>query len=288
MSADACREWCWTLIAGISVVGASRCRPINSEASNASAKIEIAWTLTTESQSSTGYPRLSRMTSRKHYASKWRPRSHGWRLAENGYRLATHHQLEGDAGGLGFAIASEMAAELGEGAAKLFNEGLWYPGAALVRQLIEFVYLLTLMGQQRIEAEQWMASTREQIMSTFMPRQMRKRSVRNFRLGEYQSHCDWGGHPNPAGRPLLRHHDEWRQAAPRAYWLDLAQHQAEIWESFCVALPLYDPRLDETHDLYAPHRSPDGADEVTPLLARWREQDRLARGLPPEAFYAPS
>ena len=204
------------------------------------------------------------------------------RLAENGFRLSVHHQLAGDAGGLGFAIATEMAAELGEGAAKLFAAELWYPGAALVRQLLECIYLLTLMGEDRHEAEQWIASTREQIIATFMPRQMRKRSLRNFRTAEYQSHCDWGGHPNPAGRPLLR--SQLCRVSPRAYWLDLAQHLAESWDSFCLALPLYDPRLDETHELYSPRRAPDGADEITTLLARWREHDPLAHGVPAEAF----
>ncbi len=205
-------------------------------------------------------------------------------LAENGSRLATHHQLSGNAGGLGFAIATEMAAELGEGAARLFAASLWYPGAALVRQLIECIYLMTLMGEERHEAASWIRSSRQQIQSTFMPGQMRQRSVRNFRLAEYQSHCDCGGHPNPAGRPLLRNHDEWRAVSPLAFWLDLAQHLAESWDSFCAALPLYDPRLDEAHDLYTPHRAPAEAGVVTALLARWREEDPLARGLPPEAF----
>jgi hypothetical protein len=111
-------------------------------------------------------------------------------LAKNGSRIATHHQLAGDAGGLGFAVATEMIAELGEAAAKLFAANLWYPGAALVRQLIECVYLVTLMGEERREAESWIKSSRQQILTTFMPRQMRHRSVRNFRLAEYQSHCD--------------------------------------------------------------------------------------------------
>ena len=171
-------------------------------------------------------------------------------LAQNGLRLATHHQLSGDAGGLGFALVTEMTAELGEGATKLFAANLWYPGSALVRQLIECVYLVTLMGERRDEAESWMASSRERILSTFMPRQMRQRSVRNFRVGEYQTHCEWGGHPNPAGKRLLRMHDEWRgRAGVRAFWLDLAQHLADSWEGFCAALPLYDPRLDQTHFL---------------------------------------
>ena len=84
-----------------------------------------------------------------------------------------------------------MTAELREGATKLFAAGLWYPGAALVRQLIECVYLITLMGERHHEAESWITSSRQQVLSTFMPRQMRQRSVRNFRLAEYSSHWTW-------------------------------------------------------------------------------------------------
>jgi len=202
------------------------------------------------------------------------------RLAENGPRLSIHHQLASDTAGLGFATATEMAAELGDGAARLFAAELWYPGAALVRQLIECIYLLTLMGEHRGEADAWMRSSRQEIMARFMPRHMRQRSVRNFRTAEYQTHCDWGGHPNPIGRGLLRHHDEWRPLSPRGSWLDLAQHLAEAWESFCSALPLYDPRRDSADSLYRPDRSPDGADEITNLLDRWRECDRLADRFP--------
>jgi hypothetical protein len=208
------------------------------------------------------------------------------RLSENGLRLAIHHQSAGDAAGLGFAIATEMAAELGEGAARLFAANLWYPGAAVVRQLIECVYLLTLMGEKRQEAENWITSSHEQIMSTFMPRHMRQRSGQNFRPSEYQSHCDLGGPPNPVGRHLLRNHDEWRPASPRGYWVDLAQHLAETWDCFCLALALYDPRMAASHELYAAQRSPDGADVITVLLARWREHDPLAQRLRPDALIA--
>jgi hypothetical protein len=43
---------------------------------------------------------------------------------------------ESDVAGIGSATATELAAELGEGAKRLFETGLWYPGAALVRQII--------------------------------------------------------------------------------------------------------------------------------------------------------
>jgi|HubBroStandDraft_6_1064221.scaffolds.fasta_scaffold99058_2 hypothetical protein len=164
-------------------------------------------------------------------------------LAANGQRLSIHHHLDWDAAGIGFATATEMTVELGEGAVLLFEARLWYPGAALVRQLIECGYLLALMAEDRGEAKTWMTSTHAGVVKRFLPRHMRERAARGFRAAEYQTHCDLGGHPNPAGRGLLRRHDEWRPLSPRSHWLDLAQHLAEVWEEFVAALPLYDPRM---------------------------------------------
>jgi hypothetical protein len=202
------------------------------------------------------------------------------RLAENGFRLSVHHQLTGDRGGMGFATITEMAAELADGAAVLYAGERWYPGAALVRQLIECGYLLALAGERREETETWFGSSRDEVLRMFMPRHMRQRSARDFRVGEYQSHSDFGGHPNPAGRGLLRRHEEWRSLPPRWLWLDLAQHAAETWEFFRAALPLYDPRLDPADPLHSPESSPNGGHEVEGLLALWREHDPLADRLP--------
>lgn len=54
-------------------------------------------------------------------------------LSANGQRLALHYALEREAAGAGFATATLMTAELGEGARRLFEAKLWYPGASLVR-----------------------------------------------------------------------------------------------------------------------------------------------------------
>ncbi len=79
-----------------------------------------------------------------------------------------HHELEQQpAPGVGFATATLMAAELGDGAQRLYGAGLWYPGAALVRQLIECGYLLTLMSESRDEAATWMTSSHDDIVKRF-------------------------------------------------------------------------------------------------------------------------
>ncbi|HSS05333.1 MAG TPA: hypothetical protein VLK89_09155 [Solirubrobacterales bacterium] len=204
------------------------------------------------------------------------------RLSENGFRLYIHYGFDGDAAGIGFATMTEMAAELAEGAVALFDAELWYPGAALVRQLIECGYLISLAAESRDEAEQWMRSSPKEARERFSAGNMRNRAARNFRLAEYQVHCSHGGHPTPAGRDLLKRRASERPVDVRLSWSDLTQHLADLWQGFCSALPLYDPRCEKDGPLYGPHRSPDGREEIDTLLATWRERDPLARhfGLP--------
>jgi hypothetical protein len=198
------------------------------------------------------------------------------RLSENGFRLYIHYGFDSNVAGIGFATMTEMAAELGEGAASLFDAELWYPGAALVRQLIECSYLISLAAESRDEAEKWMRSSPKEARDHFSAGNMRNRAARDFRLAEYQVHCSRGGHPTPAGRDLLKRRTGERPVDVRLSWSDLAQHLADLWQGFCSALPLYDPRCEKEGPFYGPHRSPDGFEEVDKLLATWRDRDPLA------------
>ena len=203
------------------------------------------------------------------------------RLAENGLRLSIHHQIGGAVAGVGFATLTEMAAELAEGAARLYRAKLWYAGAALVRQLLECGYLLALAGDNPEEAEAWFAASPTEVRTRFMPKHTRPRATKTFRDSEYYSHCDHGGHPNPAARTLLRGHDYLSPVPAESQWADLALHMAETWEAFCAALPHYDPRLIPGDDLYSPDRAPDGRTEIAQLLDEWRSVDALSSRIPP-------
>jgi hypothetical protein len=202
-------------------------------------------------------------------------------LAANGQRLSIDARLSGEPARQGFAVMTEMAAELAMGATALFRQELWYPGAAVVRQLLECGYLISLASERPEEAERWFTSSRTEILQRFMPKAMRARASHDFRTAEYETHCDWGGHPNPAGRHLLRNHDEWEFTSRRTHWVDLALHVSETWAWFVDALPLYDPRLDPESPLYAPPRTPDGGAEVRRALSEWHEHDQLAGRLSP-------
>jgi hypothetical protein len=134
-----------------------------------------------------------------------------------------------------------------------------------VRQPIECGYLLTLMSESREEAASWMRSRHDEIVRRFMPRHLRERAVRNFRPKEYEKHCDLGGHPNPAGRVLLRANADHQLVSTLCHWLDLAQHLSDAWRSFAAALTLYDPG-----------RSPYSGEAIDALLAEWRQADHAA------------
>jgi hypothetical protein len=132
------------------------------------------------------------------------------------------------------------------------------------------------MSESRDEAAAWMRSSHDEIVKRFMPRHLKKRAISNFRPSEYEKHCDLGGHPNPAGRMLLRPNAGIHALAARCQWLDLAQHLSDAWDSFVKALALYDPRQESGDQLYHPERSPERGVEIDALVAEWREADHVA------------
>jgi len=197
-------------------------------------------------------------------------------LSDNGLRLDIHHRFTpGGAAGTGFAAATRMAAQLCDGAGRLFDAGVAYGGAALVRQLIEVTYLLNVMAHDDAEARRWATADHADIVANFMPGHLRNRSQASFRKAQYESHCDRGGHPNPAGARLL----DLRigGAELEGLWCDLAQHAAEAWEQFCAGLDRFDPRREIGGEFYAPWRSPDQRSTVETAVASWRAQDPLVR-----------
>jgi hypothetical protein len=209
-------------------------------------------------------------------------------LALNGHRLLIHHEIDSNAAGMGFATAILMAAELGEGAQRMYAASLWYPGAALIRQLIEGGYLLTLMSESEDEAATWMLGKPSAVAKRFAPGQLRDRAVKNFRPTEYKHHCNLGGHPNPAGRVLLRRRIDYQPVSSRAHWLDLGEHLADAWAAFVAALPLYDPRMKPGDPLYGPNRSPESGESIEHVLADWRQADQAGLTASVPEMVAPS
>ncbi len=132
----------------------------------------------------------------------------------------------------GTALLFQIAADLGASAVVLLQKERRYASFALVRQLIESEYLLTVFNNDFLEAGRWLRASPDEIRSQFMPKQTRK--VGGFDDHEYWKHCDRGGHPNPLGWYLLPYNmtkDRERREAlvTGECWTDLAHHLRRAW-----------------------------------------------------------
>lgn len=88
------------------------------------------------------------------------------------------------------------------------------------------------LGMQR--RRQWLTADHGTLLKVFAPAAMRKASNGLFAAGEYQPHCELGGHPSPASRLLLPHHS---MAVPAALlWVDLANHLIRLWRHLRAVL----------------------------------------------------
>lgn len=126
-----------------------------------------------------------------------------------------------------------MSAELAEAAGLMATRRRYYAVGALLRQLIECEYLLTLFVQDLTKATEWAASTPKQIRESFSPAKMRKQ-LKSFSDREYWRHCDRGGHPAPQGAALLESCDPVEEIWPHTaavLLVDLGHHLRRIWKA---------------------------------------------------------
>jgi len=142
------------------------------------------------------------------------------------------------------AAAIQMGGETARGAVTLLGDNNRYGAAALVRQIVEIEFLLFLFAQDTDEPLRWASSDLKAVREQYQPARMRARSGGQFRIEEYSSHCQVGGHPRYAGAYVLPEHirlgpfsDE---AVFAAGWVDLAQHLARVWRWIGQILSKYD------------------------------------------------
>lgn len=187
-------------------------------------------------------------------------------LAGLGHSLWLGGWVTRDDAAVGLAVVVQIGGELAVSAVELLAAGHHYAAAALVRQLVEVEYLVWAFGDGAEDPADWLHATPAGIRELFAPARMRKKAGGRFRASEYWSHCDHGGHPNPAARHLLPDHssplggNEWM-------WADLGQHLDRLWSLLGGAL--------DRHGWPAPVE-----DGVRAILARWHEHDPLADRLP--------
>lgn len=169
-----------------------------------------------------------------------------------------------------------MAAELAEAAVVMAEKRRTYAVAAVIRQLIECEYLLTLFDQDLDHARRWRESTPDEIRESFTPAKMR-RLVGKFSNEEYWTHCSTGGHPAPKGARLLEKLDPARQSWPYTsaeLTIDLGLHLQRIWAAV-------DALLMKHHVRYERVRAEERRRAEDAWL-RWREADPVVAVLTTE------
>lgn len=133
----------------------------------------------------------------------------------------------------GLALVTKMGGALAMGTCDLLDARNAYGAAALLRQVVEVEYLWWTFADEVKDAALWANADRAELARRFRPVETRRRSEGRFRIGEYQAHCDKGGHPNPAGWFLVG--DDVKPDPVRMLWLDLCQHLERGWGLLSIA-----------------------------------------------------
>lgn len=165
-----------------------------------------------------------------------------------------------------------MVAELAEAAVGMARKKRYYAVAALVRQLIECEYLLTLFSDDLDHARQWRESTADEVRREFTPARMRR--LTGFAEQEYWNHCATGGHPAPKGARLLEKLDPARQSWPYSVaelLIDLGLHLRRIWRAT-------DALLIKHHARYSHVRAAQRS-QAEDAWSRWQEEDPVVEAM---------
>lgn len=165
-----------------------------------------------------------------------------------------------------------MAAELAEAAVDMAKKSRYYAMAAVIRQLIECEYLLTLFNDDLEHARRWRESTPDEVRRSFTPQTMRK--LTGFADEEYWKHCSTGGHPAPKGARLLEKLDPARQSWPYSaaeLLIDLGLHLHRIWKAL-------DAVLVKHHARYGQVRA-DERRQAEEVWSRWLQADPVVEAL---------
>jgi hypothetical protein len=176
-------------------------------------------------------------------------------------------------------LVAQISSALMEGALLLFRNGNEYAASALLRQLIECEYLLRAFRLNFADAARW-HDAYDSNRWDFQPKALRK--IGGFDDREYAAHCETGGHPNRAGRPLLDLERAIAQpesaisegendldAIQALLWLDFTMHCERTWSALTDLLSAQHARFDVVRR--------DAVDKVATSRATWLRSDTLAR-----------
>ncbi|MGA5537351.1 hypothetical protein [Mycolicibacterium nivoides] len=116
------------------------------------------------------------------------------------------------------------AARIGTAIYELARQKHTYGAIALLRQLVEFEYLLWAFNQHPESINDWATSDRGTRERSWTPSAIRSRAGTEYRRIDYTAHCEIGGHPTPEG--LTWAYPDTHHALIHA---DLASHLHSIW-----------------------------------------------------------
>lgn len=165
-----------------------------------------------------------------------------------------------------------MAAELADAAVDMATKNRYYAVGAVVRQLIECEYLLTLFRDDLDHARKWRESTPDEVRRSFKPATMRR--LTGFADEEYWKHCSTGGHPAPKGAQLLQKLDPKRRSWPYAaaeLLVDLGLHLRRTWKAIDTLLVTHHARYERVRA--------DQRRQAEDAWSRWLEADPMVAAL---------
>lgn len=128
------------------------------------------------------------------------------------------------------SILLRIGAALISGSNHLLLVNNSYAGVALIRQLVEVEYLAWAFEDNKQEAEKWMNSNKRERKEFFTPTKLRKAAKGQFRGIDYESHCEFGGHPVPRALAVLD--ADVRDLAVQMMLADMLGHSGRIWDHF--------------------------------------------------------
>lgn len=157
--------------------------------------------------------------------------------------------IEQDENVRGLSMVLDMCADMASSTNRLYQDTHWYSGTALVRQIIEAEYLLSIFSLDITQASVWTNATAQELRKWWKPADMRKRLNGEFDEKEYWDHCERGGHPVPTAYPLLAHSRG--SIDQRFCWVDFAVHMRRLFEALIRCFIAFGLKQHVEGDVYA-------------------------------------
>ncbi|WP_333894115.1 hypothetical protein [Mycolicibacterium gadium] len=180
------------------------------------------------------------------------------------------------------ALMTSTCAAVTGGIVQLASQGNLYPATTLLRQLVEVEFIFWKFSQGVTEMQEWLRSTPDERRQSWRPATIYRDTSNDFRQKDYDNHCEFGGHPTPAGARIAA--GIGGDAIEAGILADLIGHSADAWRWLMEVANI----IDTAYATNAVGRlsEPDSAFEST--LQEHAEIDLYGYGLATAFFADPS